>query len=166
MSLFSLAKRKIFIVSLLIAVQKYKPKHERRNIMSKIDLNVYLFFKGNCREAMEFYKGIFGGNLTIQTYGDVNANDDKNKTEHIIHASLDGGEVKLMASDTAKASEKAAKASLSLGGKDEARLREIFDQLSEGVKVEYPLKKEFWGDIFGSVTDKYGVEWMVNIEAS
>jgi PhnB protein len=134
--------------------------------MSKIDLNVYLFFKGNCREAMEFYKNIFGGELTIQTYGDVSATDDKNKAEHIMHASLEGGDVKLMASDTDMASEKAAKVSLSLGGKDEARLREIFDQLSEDVEVKYPLKKEFWGDIFGSVTDKYGVEWMVNIEAS
>jgi PhnB protein len=52
---------------------------------------------------------------------------------------------------------------LSLGGEDEEKLRRIFDQLSQGVKVEYPLKKEFWGDIFGTVRDKYNVEWMVNI---
>lgn len=134
--------------------------------MSKINLDVYLFFRGNCREAMEFYKGIFGGKLTMQTYGDVNAADAANKPEHLMHASLEGGDVKLMASDTAQASEKAAKVSISLGGTDEEKLRKIFDQLSEDVEVKYPLKKEFWGDIFGSITDKYGIEWMVNIEAA
>lgn len=134
--------------------------------MSKINLDVYLFFRGNCREAMEFYKGIFGGELTVQTYGDVNAANEDNKPEHLMHASLEGGDIKLMASDTAQASEKAAKVSISLGGIDEEKLRKVFDQLSEDVEVKYPLKKEFWGDIFGSITDKYGIEWMVNIQAA
>jgi PhnB protein len=134
--------------------------------MSDVKLDVYLYFKGNCREAMEFYKGIFGGELTIQTYGDVKAANEENGEDNIMHARLEGGDIKLMASDTAKASAVAAKVSLSLGGSDEARLREIFGKLSEGGKVFMELKKEFWGDIFGSVTDKYGVDWMVNITAA
>ncbi|HEY5442820.1 MAG TPA: VOC family protein [Candidatus Saccharimonadales bacterium] len=133
--------------------------------MSDITLDVYLYFKGNCREAMEFYKDIFGGELTVQTYGDVKAANEENGANNIMHARLEGGDIKLMASDTAKASPVAAKVSLALGGSDEPRLREIFGKLSKGGKVFMELKKEFWGDIFGSVTDKYGVDWMVNITA-
>jgi PhnB protein len=80
-----------------------------------------------------------------------------------MHAVLDGGAVKLMASDTEKASPEAKKVSLSLGGTDEATMRKIFDDLSAGGKIFSALKKEAWGDIFGSFTDKYGIEWMMNI---
>lgn len=132
--------------------------------MSDINLEVYLFFKGECREAMEFYKGIFGGELSVQTYGEVpGLNAGKDTKDWLMHATLAGGDIKLMASDTEKASPAAAKVALSLGGSDETRLREIFGKLSAGAQVRMPLKKEFWGDIFGSLTDKYGVDWMVNI---
>ena len=133
--------------------------------MSAIKLEPYIFFKGNCREVMEFYKSIFGGELTLRTYGDVNAASEQTPAEYIMHAALDNGEITIMASDTAQASEKAAKVTLSVGGTDEQKLRTIFDRLSEDVTVTYPLKKEFWGDIFGNLTDKFGVEWMVNITA-
>lgn len=128
--------------------------------MSTISLDPYLFFKGNCREAMEFYKGIFGGELSIMTMGESGMDENK---DWIMHAMLEGGDIKLMASDGANASPEAKKVTLSLGGTDETRLREIFEKLSDGVEVQYPLKKEFWGDLFGSLQDKYGVEWMVNI---
>lgn len=134
--------------------------------MSDVRLEPYLFFKGNCREAMEFYKQIFGGELTTQTYADVGAASEATPADFIMHAKLEGGAVDLMASDTAQASAKAAKVSLSLGGTEEKALRGIFDALSEGVEVQSPLKKEFWGDTFGSLTDQYGIEWMVNIEGS
>lgn len=138
--------------------------------MSDVKLDVYLYFKGNCREAMEFYKDIFGGELTVQTYGDVPGNvpDDAgvSNKDWLMHARLEGGDIKLMASDTQQASPAAAKISLSLGGSDEARLREIFGKLGKGGKVFSELKKEFWGDIFGSLTDKYGIDWMVNITAA
>ncbi len=111
--------------------------------MSDINLEVYLFFRGECREAMEFYKGIFGGQLTVQTYADSGMDKDGDKKNWLMHASLEGGEIKLMASDTEKASPAAAKIELSLGGTDETRMREIFDQLSAGGKVTSPLKKEF-----------------------
>jgi PhnB protein len=133
--------------------------------MSTITINPYLFFAGNCREAMEFYKEIFGGELTVQTYAEVGMNDGPMPADKLMHADLSGGDIKLMGSDTAAASVKAAKVSLSLGGDDEAKLRDIFEKLSEDVTVQYPLKKEFWGDIFGSLTDKFGIEWMVNIAA-
>lgn len=143
--------------------------------MSDISLEPYIFFKGNCREAMEFYKSVFGGELTTQMADDVPADTQNYKEEDklraeamkgmVMHSSLEGGAVKLMASDSPKASPAAKKISLSLGGYDEAKMRKIFDDLSAGGKVFMPLAKQFWGDTFGSLTDKYGVEWMMNIGA-
>lgn len=131
--------------------------------MANIKLDPYIFFKGNCREAMDFYKIAFGGELTIQTYGEVKMGDESQK-DLIMHAMLEG-DVKLMGSDTEKAAERAAKVSISINGDagEEAKMRGIFEKLSEGGSVFQELKKEFWGDTFGSVTDKYGVEWMMNI---
>lgn len=132
--------------------------------MGDVSLEVYLYFKGQCREAMEFYKDVFGGELSVQTYGEVpDMSQDESKKDWIMHATLQGGDIKLMASDTEKASPAAAKIDLSLGGADDAKLRRIFDKLSAGGKVNSPLHKEFWGDIFGSVTDKFGITWMVVI---
>lgn len=134
--------------------------------MHKVTLEPYIFFKGNCQEAMEFYKSVFGGELTAQKMDEVPADVPKMEGfsgDMIMHASLEGGAVKLMGSDSPRASAEAKKVSLSLGGYDEELMRKIFDSLSEGGKVFMPLKKEFWGDIFGSLTDKFGVEWMMNI---
>jgi PhnB protein len=133
--------------------------------MSDINLEVYLFFKGECREAMGFYKSVFGGELNVTTYKDAGVDAEGTSPDWLMHASLEGGEVKLMGSDTAQASPEAKKVSLTLGGTDEARMREIFDRLSAGGKVFSALKKETWGDLFGSFTDKYGIEWMMNIGA-
>ena len=134
--------------------------------MSAIALDPYLFFKGNAKEAMEFYESVFGGKLNVTTYSDAGVTTEGTTPDWLMHASLEGGEVKLMASDTAEASPVAKKVSLSLGGTDETRMREIFDSLSAGGKVFSALKKEAWGDLFGSFTDKYGVEWMMNIGSS
>lgn len=136
--------------------------------MDGVKTNPYLFFKGNCREAMEFYKGVLGGSIEYSNYDDMpgmaesmpGGEELKGK---VMHASLTGGDVDLMASDTLKASDQAAKVAISLSGTDEAKLRKIFDGLSAGGKVDFPLEKAPWGDIFGSFHDKYGLEWMVNV---
>ncbi len=132
--------------------------------MANISVEPYLFFKGKAKEAMEFYKSVFGGELEVSTMADSPKEAQMpgaNPTD-VMHASLKGP-VNLMASDSSKASDKAAKVELSLGGTDEAQMRKIFDGLAGGGQVRMPLKKQFWGDIFGSVTDKYGVDWMMNI---
>ena len=131
--------------------------------MNYSSIDPYTFFRGKAREAMEFYKNIFGGELTTQAYGEGSAPAQEGMKGKLMHAALSGGMISLMASDTVQASEKAAKISLSLGGSDEEKLTTIFNGLSEDVEVQTPLKKEFWGDTFGQVTDKYGIEWMVNI---
>jgi PhnB protein len=115
---------------------------------------------------MEYYKSIFGGELTVQTYGEVGAANDQMLEDNIMHARLTASDIVIMASDTPLASDKAAKVSLSLAGDDEVKLREVFDRLGEGGETPYPLKKEFWGDTFGSLVDKYGIDWMVNITAT
>ena|SRR3990167_10263343 len=132
--------------------------------MGKVSLDPYLFFQGNAGEAMEFYKSIFGGELFIQTIaeGPDFPGKDKFKSDEIMHASLDG-DVRIMGSDSHNASAKMAKVELSLSGGEESKLRKYWEGLSRGGKVRMPLEKAPWGDTFGGLTDKFGVDWMVNI---
>lgn len=133
--------------------------------METVKLNPYIYFNGSCREAMEFYKSTFGGALEIQTRGKVDPNAPEDMKDKIIHANLTG-EVSMMASDNMDGSSLGTgKMALSLSGTDEEKLRRFFEGLSEGGKVNAPLKKEFWGDTFGTLTDKFEVDWMINIEA-
>jgi PhnB protein len=136
--------------------------------MANISLEPYLFFKGNCKEAMEFYKSVFGGELAMSTLGESpkealeQMKVDESRYGEIMHSSLKGP-VNLMASDSQMASDQAAKVELSLGGTDETQMKEIFDKLADGGKVKMPLEKQFWGDMFGMLTDKFGVDWNMNI---
>jgi PhnB protein len=132
----------------------------------QVSLNVYLFFGGQCQEAMEFYKGVFGGELTTTTRGSVDKEAPDDMKNLLIHANLEGGLAHLMGSDWTESSISPQKrVSVSLNGKNEELLRKVYDDLSAGGKADQPLKKEFWGDIFGGLTDKYGISWLVNIEA-
>jgi PhnB protein len=124
-------------------------------------LEVYLYFKGNCREAMEFYKSVFGGQLTLNTYGEQG--EDRENKDWIIHSELSGGDIKLMAADGRASSEKAAKVELSLIGKDEAKMKNVFEKLSDGGQIHITLEKQAWGDIYGRWTDKFGINWSMNI---
>lgn len=134
--------------------------------MANIKLDPYLFFQGNCKEAMGFYKEIFGGELTIQTIGESHDFPGKESMDqnNVMHSMLDG-DVRLMGSDSPKASAKSAKVELSLSGEDEPALRKYWEGLSSGGKVNQPLEKAPWGDTFGMLSDKFGIDWMVNITA-
>jgi PhnB protein len=128
-------------------------------------LNPYISFRDNAREAMEFYKDVFGGNLALNTfgeYGDPNAPG----ADNIMHAQLetDNG-FTLMASDTPPGMEfnPGDNLKISLSGDDEQELRRYWDKLSEDGNVTMPLEKQMWGDLYGMCTDKYGVPWMVDI---
>lgn len=138
--------------------------------MSKVTLDPYLFFTGNCREAMEFYHSIFGGDLTSQTYDEAPAEGMampgmEKMAGKIMHSQLTSDDIRFMASDSTRDSFEESFITMCLSGSDEAKLTEYFNKLSEGGKVTQPLKKEFWGDTFGGLTDKFGVDWMVNISA-
>jgi PhnB protein len=132
--------------------------------MGKVNLDPYLFFGGNCEEAMNFYKGVFGGELTIQkmdAYPEMPV--EESMKDKIMHAELNNGEIRFFASDSPKASGQSAKVELSLSGDDEKKLRGYWDALTGGGKVKFPLEKAPWGDTYGMLADKYGVDWMVNI---
>ncbi len=133
-----------------------------------VNLDPYLFFKGNAKEAIGYYKNIFGGNVDITEYPEDeggSADGGEEMKGKVMHGLLSGGDVRLMFSDSTQASDKAAKIELSLTGEDSAKLTELFKKLSEGGSVRVPLEKAPWGDIFGMLTDKYNIAWMVNITA-
>lgn len=129
-------------------------------------LNPYLRFKDNAREAMEFYKGIFGGNLVINTFGESQVSQDPTEDDKVMHAMLEADNgITFMASDTPNSMEytSGSNISMSLSGDNEEELRGYWNKLVEGGQITMPLEKAPWGDTFGMVTDKFGINWMVNI---
>lgn len=132
-------------------------------------LNPYLSFRDNARDAMEFYQSVFGGKLEMTTFGEFNMAEDPADADKIMHSSLtsDSGLV-LMGSDTpsfmaSSESSRGTDHSVSLSGENEVELRGYWDKLSDGGQVTMPLEKAPWGDAFGMCTDKFGVPWMVNV---
>ncbi|NKX56463.1 VOC family protein [Arthrobacter mobilis] len=129
-------------------------------------LNPYLSFRDNAKQAMQFYQSVFGGELTSSTFGEFNASTDAAERDKIMHSMLqtDNGMV-LMASDTPSGMEYSpgSSISISLSGDDETELRRYWDKLSADGTVTMPLEKAPWGDTFGMCTDKFGVTWLVNI---
>jgi PhnB protein len=130
-----------------------------------IRLNPYLGFRDNAREAMTFYQSVFGGELTVSTFGDFHASDDPAEQEKVMHSHLETPDgLVLMASDTPNRMEYQTQAgvSVSLSGDDEARLRGYWERLSEGGTVTMPFEKAAWGDTFGMCVDRFGTSWLVN----
>jgi PhnB protein len=124
-------------------------------------LNPYLSFRDNAKEAMTFYQSVFGGELTMSTFGEFHASEDVAEQDKIMHAMLttDNGMV-LMGADTPSGMDYI---SLSLSGSEEPELRGYFAKLADGGTVAMPLEKAPWGDTFGMCQDKFGVDWLVNI---
>ena len=114
---------------------------------------------------MKFYQSVLGGELSMQTFGEAKMAKSPTEERLIVHAALKNGALTFMASDT-HPSTKAKfgdNVHMSITGQESGRLTRIFKELSQGGKVDMPLAKQFWGDTFGMVTDKFGVHWMVNI---
>ncbi len=129
-------------------------------------LNPYLTFAGDAREAMQAYAQVFGGELTLTTFGEAGAAGEGGPDpDGVMHASLPMPAGTLMASDLQPGAEltRGNDVALSLSGDDEATLRGWFEALAEGGTVSMPLERQMWGDVFGMCTDRFGVSWMVNI---
>jgi PhnB protein len=128
-------------------------------------LNPYISFDGNARQAMEFYKRVFGGTLTVNTYGEFGA-PESTDPDKIMHGMLetDSG-FTLMGADNPPGTEHQPgnNMSVSLSGDDAEELRGYWQKLSDGGTVTVPLEKQMWGDEFGMCMDQFGVPWMVNI---
>lgn len=128
-------------------------------------LNPYLSFPGTAREAMEFYKSVFGGELTLNTYGEYGA-PEAPEAANIMHGQLESpAGFTLMGADAPPGTEHQPgnDVAVSLSGDDADELRGYWQKLSEGGTVTVPLEKQMWGDEFGACDDRFGTSWMVNI---
>jgi PhnB protein len=130
-------------------------------------LNPYLNFNGNAAEAMRFYQAVLGGELRMQTFGEAKMAQTPGAENLIVHATLKSESLSLMASDTdpSRKAQFGDNIHMSITGDDHPKLAGIFNGLSKGGRVDMPLAKQFWGDTFGMLTDRFGVHWMVNIAA-
>ncbi len=129
-------------------------------------LNPYVIFRDNARQAMEFYRSVFGGKLTMSTFKEFHASEDPIEGDKIMHAMLEADNgITFMASDRPNAMDyhPGDNIRMSLSGDNEKELRSYFDKLSTGGEITMPLEEAPWGDLFGMCTDRFGVNWMVNI---
>lgn len=128
-------------------------------------LNPYINFAENARQAMEFYREVFGGELSMSTFGEAGGADGPD-ADKIMHAQLETpAGYTIMASDAPTGMEhsEGSSLSISLSGDDGDELRRYFSGLSDGGQVTMPLEKQMWGDEFGMCVDRFGIAWMVNI---
>ena len=151
----------------LIFVGPNKPMNVNSNRMTQI--NSYLCFTGNCREAMLFYKDCLGGELNLQTIGESPLADEMpaQMKECILHATLTNGALVLMGSDMVGENGriKGNTVSLALNCSSEEEIRRAYAKLSDGGEASHPLENSFWGALFGDLVDKYGNHWLLNYEA-
>jgi PhnB protein len=128
-------------------------------------LNPYISFKDNARAALEFYQGVFGGDLAISTFGEY-GDPSQPGADGIMHGQLESpAGYTIMAADTPPGMEHnpGTNIAVSLSGDDASELHGYWDQLSSGGQVQVPLEKQMWGDEFGMCVDQFGIGWMVNI---
>ena len=129
-------------------------------------LTAYLFFNGNCADAMRFYQRALGGNLDLLTNADspVAGQTPAGNDDRIMHARLVNDGLMLMASDSLVGHPYSGMNgfSVSLIYPTAAEAKRVFDALAQGGRVTVPLDKSFWAEAFGMVTDRYGTPWMVN----
>ena len=130
-------------------------------------LNPYLNFRDSSRAAMEFYRDVFGGELTISTFGEFGMPDSP-VADNVMHAMLvPPAGFALMASDAPpEMSISENSTSISLSGDDAEALRGYWDALADGAQIVMPLERQMWGDDYGMLIDKFGTPWMVNIAGS
>ena len=147
--------------------------HPEYDYCWSMSLSTYLFFDGNCREAFEFYRSVFGGEFeAVQTFGDgpPDMNVPEAEKDRIMHVSLPIGSSVLMGSDSTSAFGPAPVAgdnfAISIDGESREHCDEIFAKLSEGGTVKMPMEETFWGDYFGTWVDRFGINWMVSYQLS
>ena len=133
-----------------------------------MQINSYLTFNGNCREAMIFYRDCLDGELDLQTIGESLMADKlpPQMKQRILHATLTKGDMVIMASDMVgeKGLIKGNSVSLILNCSSEDEIKTLYAQLSRGGEATHPLEDTFWGALFGDLTDKFGNHWLLNFD--
>lgn len=131
-------------------------------------INAYIGFNGACREAMNFYKECLGGELMFQIIGEspMASQFPEKMKDQILHSSLTKDALLLMGTDCVGPDgyNKGNNVALSLNCSSEDEINSFFSKLSEGGKIVDTLKTQFWGAIFGVLTDKFGISWMLNYD--
>ena len=140
--------------------------------MTTAQIQPYLFFGGRCEEALSFYQSAIGAEVDAPMF----YKDSPEPTppgmlqpgfEHkVMHVSFHIGESTLMASDGCSEGQTYTGFSLSLTVPTETEAEQSFSALAEGGQVTMPLSKTFWSPCFGMLTDRFGVGWMVGVEAT
>ncbi len=129
-------------------------------------INAYLTFSGNCREAMTFYRACLGGALIFQTVGESPLAEKmpQQMKDCILHATLTKDALVLLGSDMVAPTGlvRGNAVSLSLSCNSEEEIKVCYHRLSAGGKVDHPLEDTFWGALFGDLTDKFGNHWLLN----
>lgn len=128
----------------------------------------YINFNGDTKQAMEFYKDTFGGELSIQTVGESYMAGQQPPDTHdkIFHASLEGNEFVILASDLGgeRDFKKGNDITLSLLCKSKEEIQSLFGKLSSGGKVLIPLTDSEWDSLFGAIEDKFKIRWFMNFD--
>ncbi|MGB4843253.1 MAG: VOC family protein [Ferruginibacter sp.] len=131
-------------------------------------INSYLTFGGNCRQAMHFYKDCLGGELNLQTIGESPLADKmpQQMKDCVLHATLTKDALVLMGSDMVAQTGlmKGNAVSLMLNCSSEEEIKNCFKKLSAGGKIDHPIEVSFWGALFGDLTDKYGNHWLLHFD--
>ena len=130
-------------------------------------LHAYLGFKGNCEEAINFYKEAFDGEISqLSRYGESPMETTDDLKDKIMHARLQFGDTLIMFSDMMgeNGADAGSMISLSIECDSIEQLEKVFPKVAEGGKITMPLQDQFWGARFGMLTDKYGIHWMFNCE--
>ncbi len=131
-------------------------------------LNPYIGFNGQCNEAMNFYKDIFGGELIMQQVSETPMADKFPESQRniIMHSQLTNGPVVIMGTDMVMPGgfTQGNNISIALNLSSVDEMRQVFKQLSAGGQVKDEIKKQFWGAYFGAVLDKFGINWMLNCD--
>ena len=133
-------------------------------------LNTYLMFDGNCREAFEFYRSVFGGEFSICTTfadGPPAMNVPEAEKDLVMHVSLPIGSSVLMGSDSCSITpgpppKVGTNFSISVAPQSKEECDALFAKLSADGRVGMPMQETFWGAYFGTVTDRFGINWMIN----
>ena len=130
-------------------------------------LNPYLIFNGNCREAMQFYHSILGGDLQLMPFHEAPGVAVTAETkDRVMHAFLRRGELVLMASDSMPEHKTVTgdNVHLSLQCDSAHEIELLYAKLAAGGEANMPVADAFWGARFGMLTDRFGVRWMLNFE--
>jgi len=128
-------------------------------------VNAYLAFRGNCEQAINFYAGLFGGNITNKiTYQDSDRDIPESYRNNLQHIELKGNDIHILAYDASPDTPitQGNNIHMSVDVDDKESAKDIFDSLTEGGKIHQNFQEMEWDAYYGRCTDKYGINWMIN----